>query len=127
MIEGVVLPLKDTLAVESFDGLSRRLKVPQVGWNQVWQTRVDDYNSKSWEETPLAGVAAGEYMYFVHSYYVRPAETSIILSTTQYGQIEFCSCLSQNHTFACQFHPERSGQQGLQIYKNIAEIVAKGD
>lgn len=130
IIEGVVKPLENPVVPDSFQGFPRALKVPQVGWNRIWQ----DMNAQSsvgkiptsWRETPLSDISDGEYMYFVHSYYVQPANPDLVISTSQYGQIEFCSSIQYNNVFACQFHPERSGPQGLKIYENIANMVKKG-
>jgi glutamine amidotransferase len=65
----------------------------------------------------------GEFMYFVHSFYVKPEHSNIILSNTQYGNVEFCSSLQSRNIFACQFHPERSGLQGLKIYSKLASFI----
>lgn len=92
----------------------RKLKVPQVGWNQV--RRAGD---RRWDGTALAGVAEGSYMYFVHSYIVEPAAPQLTLSTTRYGDVEFCSSAASGSLFGCQFHPERSGLEGLVIYRNL--------
>jgi glutamine amidotransferase len=127
IIEGAVIPLKNLDETREVDGSPRKLKVPQVGWNQIWQPKVPtnegDSETRSWSGTPLKGIPEGEFMYFVHSFYVKPAREEFITSVTQYGQIEFCSSLQYNTTFACQFHPERSGIEGLKIYDNIAEMV----
>ena len=69
------------------------------------------------------GVSRGEYMYFVHSYYTKPVDPGVVVSNTTYGDTQFCSSLSQDNIFACQFHPERSGVQGLQIYSNLAAWI----
>lgn len=101
---------------------SRKLKVPQVGWNRILQ--VDSQNGNStWANSPLAGIADGEFMYFVHSYIVKPEDSSLILSRTRYGQVEFCSSINVGNIFACQFHPERSGTEGLKIYRNLATAI----
>ncbi|MBT3391962.1 MAG: imidazole glycerol phosphate synthase subunit HisH [Chloroflexi bacterium] len=118
IVDGDVVPLENLSSL--FNGVPRMLKVPQVGWNQIW--RRPDH--KNWAGTPFDSLSDGEYMYFVHSFYVRPQEDALVLSRTRYGQMEFCSSLQYNSTFACQFHPERSGRQGLLVYKNIAKIVA---
>lgn len=110
IIEGEVVRLP-----ESHQG-GRRMKVPQVGWN-----RISKPSRASWEASWLRGVAEGEFMYFVHSFYVSPADQGIVLSTTRYGSVEFCSSLQRGNVFACQFHPERSGPQGLRLYRNIAD------
>jgi glutamine amidotransferase len=129
IIEGTVVPLENPVGSQFGEGPPRKLKVPQVGWNQIWEADVTppqaDSKRTSWDKTPLNGLPEGEYMYFVHSYYVKPSQSDYVLSTTRYGQIEFCSSLQYNTTFACQFHPERSGPQGLKIYENIAELVAR--
>lgn len=98
-------------------GPSGKLKVPQVGWNRIIK------GLSAWSASPLAGLADGAYMYFVHSFYVKPEDPQLLMATTRYGDIEFCSALKQGHTFAMQFHPERSGAHGLRIYRNIASII----
>ena len=60
----------------------------------------------------------GEYMYFVHSYYVNPLNSEGVLSLTRYEQIDYCSAYFKDNIFATQFHPEKSGEEGLKIYKN---------
>lgn len=95
----------------------RRLKVPQVGWNRIASPA--GVPADRWAGTLLHGLRDGEFMYFVHSYVVVPQDPSVILSTTRYGDVEFCSSVSSGNIFACQFHPERSGQRGLDIYGNL--------
>ena len=63
-------------------------------------------------------------MYFVHSFHVQPARSDVVLSTTRYGQIDFCSSLRRGNVVAFQFHPERSGRLGLKIYQNLANLIA---
>ena len=102
-----------------------RLKVPQVGWNSirpVTESQPGNARDSYWDGTILQELADGEYLYFVHSYYCRPVDRAI-LSRTQYGALEFCSTVRQNNVHGCQFHPERSGMQGLQVYRNFASIV----
>ena len=94
------------------------LKVPHIGWNKIHQR-------DAWEGTPLDGVTDGEFMYFVHSYHVQPQDSRVVMSTTRYGDIEFCSSVRKGNVFACQFHPERSGMQGLLIYRNLATLVMR--
>ena len=57
-------------------------------------------------------------MYFVHSFYVIPANKKVIYSTSKYNDIEYCSSILKDNIFATQFHPEKSGELGLLIYKN---------
>ncbi len=89
-----------------------KLKVPQMGWNQL-----------SFKRRPpvFEGIENGSNVYFVHSYYVKPDDSSVIATTTDYG-IEFCSSVWKDNVVATQFHPEKSQTIGLQILKNFAEL-----
>ena len=91
-------------------------KVPQMQWNTIHMPRPE-----AWSETLLDGLPDGEFMYFVHSYYVVPDDPSLILATTRYGNVEFCSAVQKENIYACQFHPERSGRAGLHIYRAWAQ------
>ena len=97
-----------------------RLKVPQIGWNQIAPPA-----GLGWEASCLEGVAPGSFVYFVHSFYVRPRDPSVVLATARYGTIEFCAALRHGNIFACQFHPERSGPAGLAIYRSFAALVQR--
>ena len=124
IIEGEVVRLQP-----SGEGLEV-YKVPQIGWNQIYSTSAGETAAGSngvdtaWKSSLLNGVADGEYVYFVHSYYAKPADGGLVVSTTRYGSIEFCSSLRFGNVFACQFHPERSGSVGLQVYHNLAKLIA---
>ena len=98
-----------------------RVKVPQVGWNHV-----DPAPGRSWSGSWLDGVPPGACFYFVHSFYVRPIEASVVTSTTAYGSGAWCSSLQRGRILACQFHPERSGRHGLQLYRNVARLAGCG-
>jgi len=89
--------------------VAKGLKVPHMGWNQVAQA---DRHSL-WQ-----GVADGARFYFVHSYYVEPAEPSVIAGSTVYG-IPFTSAVARANIFAVQFHPEKSAQAGLRLLGNF--------
>jgi len=96
---------------------SEGVKVPQIGWNAIKQCR-------GWDGTPLEGLADGEYLYFVHSFYVAPDYPDVNCSTTAYAGIEYSSSISSGNVFACQFHPEKSAWNGLKIYENFKKRVA---
>ncbi|MBI9043323.1 MAG: imidazole glycerol phosphate synthase subunit HisH [Anaerolineaceae bacterium] len=86
------------------------LKIPHTGWNQLW-----------FEEpaSPLfKGIKAGAYTYFNHSYYCLPAESTDVISTTDYG-IKVCSAVQRGNLFGVQFHPEKSQRIGQQILRNF--------
>jgi imidazole glycerol-phosphate synthase subunit HisH len=86
-----------------------RLKVPHMGWNEVVQTRAH----------PLwAGIADQSRFYFVHSYYVEPAETGVVAGRTHYPGA-FTSCVASANIFAVQFHPEKSHTAGLRLLSNF--------
>jgi glutamine amidotransferase len=90
------------------------LKVPQIGWNQIHIQRASPL---------LEGVADGSYAYFVHSYYVAPADPEIVLATTDY-EIDYASIVGQGNVFGIQFHPEKSQAVGLRILRNFASLVS---
>jgi len=86
-----------------------RYKVPQMGWNQVHQTQAH----------PLwAGVPDNSYFYFVHSFFARPLDARHTAGVTEYGQ-SFTSVVSRDNIFATQFHPEKSADLGLMLYRNF--------
>lgn len=91
-----------------------KFKVPQIAWNKVYQRSIP------WQGTILDSVDSEEYFYFVHSFYVLPADETEILCTTRYGGIEYCSGVMKNNIIAVQFHPEKSGEKGISIYRNWA-------
>ncbi|MDD2581593.1 MAG: imidazole glycerol phosphate synthase subunit HisH [Desulfuromonadaceae bacterium] len=107
VIPGHVLRFSDRMTVAG-----EKLKVPQMGWNQL-----------SFKRRPPAfkDIDDGSNVYFVHSYYVKPDDSSVIATTTDYG-IEFCSSVWKDNIVATQFHPEKSQAIGLQILKNFAEL-----
>lgn len=86
------------------------LKVPHMGWNRVDPVDRDFY---VWKDAPDP-----LYLYFVHSFYPRPADHRIIASTTEYGD-HFASSIASGNTFAGQFHPERSQEAGLRLMANF--------
>lgn len=90
------------------------LKVPQIAWNKIYEPY-----KNAWTNSPLSICQEGSYMYFVHSFYVKPTSDATILSTTNYGGYDYCSSIIKDNIFACQFHPEKSGETGLTIYKKF--------
>ena len=89
------------------------LKVPQIGWNQV----TNKNNS-----TLLKGIKNKNYFYFVNSYYCQPQNEKIKKGITDYGG-KFCSVLENGNLYGVQFHPEKSGDIGLQLLKNFWEAA----
>uniref|UniRef100_A0A7C2K213 Imidazole glycerol phosphate synthase subunit HisH n=1 Tax=Schlesneria paludicola TaxID=360056 RepID=A0A7C2K213_9PLAN len=91
------------------------LKVPHMGWNTLRREQPDI--------ALLRNVPADASVYFVHSYYVRPQEASLVATRTDYG-VSFVSMIARGRVFATQFHPEKSQKVGLQLLKNFAELRA---
>lgn len=96
------------------------LKIPQIAWNQIFQT---ENGQSKWEISPLRDQMDGEYMYFVHSFYALPEDKEDILSLTNYEDFEYCSSIMKDNVYATQFHPEKSGKMGIQIYKNWIKLI----
>jgi glutamine amidotransferase len=88
------------------------LKVPHIGWNSLHLQN---------EGRLFAGIGQEAYVYFVHSYYLKAKDESIVKATTDYGTCIHAS-VEKGNLFACQFHPEKSGDVGLSILKNFAEL-----
>jgi glutamine amidotransferase len=90
------------------------LKVPHMGWNSIEKKKASPF---------LEGITSGDYVYFVHSFYVAPDDPSLIATTTDYG-VSFASSIATDCLFACQFHPEKSQEIGLRILANFGRFVA---
>ena len=87
-----------------------RLKVPHMGWNEVRQR----------PHALWAGIADDARFYFVHSYFVEPADPALVMGSCEYG-VPFTCAVGRDNIFAVQFHPEKSARDGLQLLKNFVE------
>jgi glutamine amidotransferase len=90
-----------------------RYKVPQMGWNRVYQQQLGGRAHPMW-----AGVPDSAYFYFVHSYHVHPHDPAHTAGRTEYG-VSFTSAIARDNIFATQFHPEKSAAHGLALYRNF--------
>ena len=88
------------------------LKVPQIGWNDLEFPK---------ESCLFKNFKGGEYVYFVHSYYLQAADESDVAATTEYG-VHIHAAVERGNVFACQFHPEKSADVGLKILKNFVDL-----
>lgn len=88
------------------------LKIPHIGWNSL------DFPS---EGTLFKGIQPNSYVYFVHSFYLQAEEKEIVKATTKYG-VTIEASVEKGNVYACQFHPEKSSDVGLQILKNFLAI-----
>jgi glutamine amidotransferase len=109
LVPGTVKRFGGTGTLQDTDG--QRLKVPHMGWNNVYQTGAHPL----WQ-----GIEDGSRFYFVHSYFVAPAATDVLAAETEYGH-RFAAALSKNSLFAVQFHPEKSQHCGLQLLRNFLD------
>ena len=112
LIPGRVQPVPATAP----DGAS--LRIPHIGWSalQLPPARA------GWEGTPLAGVAPGEPVYFVHSFAPVPTHEKHRLADTSYHGVRICAAVARDHIYGCQFHPERSAAAGLGILRQFLAL-----
>jgi glutamine amidotransferase len=90
-------------------------KIPQIGWNTV--------EVRQPGESLLAGLASGDFVYYVHSYYVQPRDRSLVALETTYGET-FAAAVTRGNLIATQFHPEKSQRAGLRLLRNFVELCA---
>ncbi|GIV10648.1 MAG: imidazole glycerol phosphate synthase subunit HisH [Fimbriimonadales bacterium] len=90
------------------------MRVPHIGWSRL---RLTQPNSPLWQNIP-----DGAYVYFVHSYYPEPADTNLITAHCEYG-VRFACAVGHANLHAVQFHPEKSGEVGLQILRNFVQRI----
>ncbi len=105
LLAGRVVAFADAAATRE-----ARLKIPHMGWNEVWQSR---------PHALWRGIADGSRFYFVHSYYCDPGEPALTAGTTRYPHA-FTSAIARDNIFATQFHPEKSSVAGLTLLSNFA-------
>lgn len=111
IIPGQVLRFPEAMPDHQHPG--RRVRVPQIGWNQLHQRHTDDL---------LAGVPDGAHAYFAHSYYCQPADPDAALAITDYG-LEYASIVRYKNAWGIQPHPEKSHLVGLRILGNFMRMV----
>ena len=107
-VEGLGILKGNILRIPEEEGL----KIPHIGWNSLEFPR----EGRLFQELP-----ADPYVYFVHSYYLQAQEPQIVTATCEYG-VQIHASVEKNQVFACQFHPEKSGEVGLKILKNFATL-----
>ena len=93
-------------------------KLPHVSWSGISTVK----NTPGWNSTILESIDDNEDMYFVHSYYAKPANSGDILSLSRYAGHNFCSTVKHNNVYGCQYHPEKSATSGLRVIKNFVTI-----
>jgi len=93
------------------------VRIPHTGWNTI-----NKPEKISWANTVLEKCSERDYFYFVHSFVARPRDNARMLSTTSYGDSEYCSAVIKDNIVATQFHPEKSGKIGLKIFSQWGKI-----
>jgi glutamine amidotransferase len=114
LIEGSVGKLPDTAGENG-----RNLPIPNVGWSPIAPVR----NGHPWRDTPLGDTASGSVFYFVHSFHVQPKRVQDELAASAFGTDTICAAVGRDKVFGMQFHPERSGTIGLNVYKAIRRMT----
>ncbi len=92
---------------------SEKLKVPHMGWNRLIKAKDDEIGRN---------IKEGEYVYFVHSYYLKPSNKEDVIFWTDYG-VKVPAIVRKNNIIGMQFHPEKSGKTGLKLLSNIKEMI----
>lgn len=104
-------------SVSHFPDLENKEKVPHVGWNALRRPP-----GVSWDDTILRSTREGDKLYFVHSYILQPNKQENVLALTTYGGYEFCSAVRGGNVYGVQFHPEKSGEVGLNIIREFINL-----
>jgi len=99
-----------------------KVKVPHIGWSELRRSG----NAAAWSNSPLREISDGEYMYYIHSYYVVPENNEITLAVSRYGGVRFCSAVMSRNIFGLQFHPEKSAHEGIKIFKGWVDCYKLG-
>ncbi len=97
------------------------LKIPHMGWNDLTFPEHEDAEGNFARGRLFTGLPEHPYVYFVHSYYLRASDPSIVTATTEYG-VHIDASVEQGNVFACQFHPEKSSDVGLEILQNFLAV-----
>jgi glutamine amidotransferase len=107
IIEGEVLPLPKDMP---------DFKIPNINWHEITEP-----NQDRWNNTILQNKKNDTCFYFVHSFYASPSNINNVLANSAFGTLNFASAIQKEHVFGTQFHPEKSGQKGLQFIKNFID------
>jgi len=104
------------IAIPSKDQNGWPHRIPHIGWNELVQP---NHSTNGWDNSILRGISPGESMYFVHSFNAWPTDYKSRLADCNYGGVKISAAIRAGTVYGCQFHPEKSGHQGLQIIRNF--------
>jgi imidazole glycerol-phosphate synthase subunit HisH len=94
-------------------------KLPHVAWCNISKGSID------WKNTILKNTTDNDSFYFVHTFICYPDDQEVILSTTNYCEVDYCSSILSDNIYATQFHPEKSAASGIKVIKNFIELIKK--
>jgi len=115
LIPGMVVPFK-----KPEESQIKGYKVPQMGWNSLQCPESKDKGTQ-WKGTLLESIDEGSYLYFVHSFYPKATNDEDVVANAVYGDQEFCAVVKKGNVTGTQFHPEKSGEIGLNMLKKFCE------
>ena len=110
LIEGEVIKISNKK--------DKKIKIPHIGWNEIYPCN----DKKNWENKILNNDLIGKSFYFVHSFIGLTKNPNSTIAICNYSDISIPAIVATDHIFGCQFHPEKSGKNGLTILKNFCEI-----
>ena len=110
-------------SVVHFPTLEPGTKIPHMGWSAINEPLPANAGLRParWAGTALEGLRSGAEMYFIHSYILQPTDPAHVLATTVYGGLTFPSVIGTGNIIGCQFHPEKSGEEGLGIIEKFVK------
>lgn len=108
--------------VVPFPKLKNGDKIPHIGWNKVFP-----FKKRGWDDTIMRSTKVNTYVYFVHSYIIDPKNKNNGLAFTGYGGMNFVSAIKKGNIYGFQFHPEKSGSDGLTIINEFVKLVKSND
>ncbi|MDD5618421.1 MAG: imidazole glycerol phosphate synthase subunit HisH, partial [Candidatus Omnitrophica bacterium] len=111
LIDGQVIKLTPS------NSMNQRYKIPHIGWNRIFPKETPKTHKR--HGNILRNNSSGEFFYFVHSYRVVPNMKEQAMAVTEYGGTEFCSVINKDNIYGCQFHPELSGETGLNFLRGF--------
>lgn len=106
------------MAVSSLTSSGAMHRIPHIGWSPLARSPA----RVSWVDTPLENLDQGSSLYFVHSFAPVPVDEAHRLADTYYDGVRICAAVGRDNVWGCQFHPERSGEHGLQVLRSFLEL-----
>lgn len=94
------------------------VKLPHVGWNEIKEP-----SSGRWNNSVLSATDQASDVYFVHSFVAKPKDKEDVLAESVYGDCTFCAAVSKGKVFGAQFHPEKSGEKGMEILRQFVNLM----